>query len=190
MIADKPEKKKIFLRGREIEYALKKSRRARRMRMSISCGGNFSVTIPRGFDADAAEKFIREKAFWILDKIAYFQKFKNKVFLGGSRREYLESKNKALALAGERIKYFNGIYNFRYGRISIRNQRTRWGSCSRKGNLNFNYKLLILPPKIADYIIVHELCHLKEFNHSRDFWRLVAETIPDYREIRKKLLGL
>lgn len=184
------EKKKILLRGREIEYDLKKSRRARRMRMNISCGGNLSVIIPRSFDFDSVEKFIVEHTGWILNKIEYFKKLKNKIFLGGSRREYSENKKAALALVRGRVEYFSENYNFCYGRISIRNQRTRWGSCSRKGNLNFNYKLIFLLPKVADYIIVHELCHLREFNHSASFWRLVAEIIPDYREIRKELRRL
>ncbi len=67
------------------------------------------------------------------------------------------------------------------------NQRTKWGSCSKKGNLNFNYKIALMPEKIADYIVVHELCHLKEFNHSRKFWNLVVKIIPDYLEIKKEL---
>jgi predicted metal-dependent hydrolase len=66
-------------------------------------------------------------------------------------------------------------------------QRSRWGSCSRKGNLNFNYKLIQLPQELADYIVVHELCHLKQFNHSHAFWNLIAETIPNHIELRKIL---
>ncbi|NCA94384.1 MAG: M48 family peptidase, partial [Sphingobacteriia bacterium] len=76
---------------------------------------------------------------------------------------------------------------FEFKKISIRSQRTRWGSCSQAGNLNFNYKLIYLPDKIIDYVIVHELCHLDEFNHSRRFWFLVSEIIPDYRILRREL---
>ena len=102
-------------------------------------------------------------------------------------KKYKKNKDKALSIVKDRIEYFNNFYNFKWNRIVIRNQKTRWGSCSRKGNLNFNYKIALLPPKSADYIIVHELCHLGEFNHSQKFWDLVAKTIPDYLVIRKDL---
>lgn len=101
--------------------------------------------------------------------------------------DYLKYKDKTLILAKERLEYFNTFYNFKYNKVVIRNQKTRWGSCSRKGNLNFNYKIALLPPKSADYIIVHELCHLGEFNHSRNFWNLVSQTVPEYQDIRKSL---
>lgn len=101
--------------------------------------------------------------------------------------KYLENKNKALTIAEDRLAYFNNFYNFKYSKVVIRDQKTRWGSCSRKGNLNFNYKIALLPQKSSDYIIVHELCHLGEFNHSENFWNLVAKTIPDYKDIRKSL---
>lgn len=74
-----------------------------------------------------------------------------------------------------------------YLRISIRDQRTRWGSCSLKGNLNFNWKLVLLPEELADYVIVHELCHRIYMNHSSDFWKLVERELPDYRQRRKAL---
>ena len=101
--------------------------------------------------------------------------------------QYLKHKQSALDIVKTRLEYFNKYYGYNWGRVVIRNQKTRWGSCSKKGNLNFNYKIIFLPQVIADYIIVHELCHLKEFNHSSRFWKLVAETIPDYQELRKKL---
>ncbi len=105
----------------------------------------------------------------------------------GRRKEYLKYREHARAIAHSRINFFNQIYNFRVNRITIRNQKTRWGSCSKRGNINFNYKIALLPQELSDYIIVHELCHLGEFNHSKDFWNLVARVIPDYKERRKKL---
>ena len=86
-----------------------------------------------------------------------------------------------------RLEFFNQIYNFKYNRIAIRNQKTRWGSCSSDKNLNFNYRLCLLPPFIADYIIVHEMCHLAELNHSLSFWQLVSQAIPNYKEIEREL---
>lgn len=100
---------------------------------------------------------------------------------------YEKSKKAALELVTNRLGYFNKAYNFKYNHISIKRHRSRWGSCSQKGNLNFNYKIVFLPPDVSDYIIVHELCHLQEFNHSRSFWELVAKTIPNHKEIRTKL---
>ena len=80
----------------------------------------------------------------------------------------------ARALVHERVKHFSMHYEAKHGiahgKIAIRNQKSRWGSCSKKGNLNFNYKLVFLDPELRDYVIVHELCHIKEFNHGKGFW--------------------
>lgn len=93
----------------------------------------------------------------------------------------------ARALVHARLEHFNQYYNFTYNKVAIRNQKTRWGSCSNKGNLNFSVRILTLEPDAQDYLIVHELCHLKEFNHSSRFWDLVAQQIPDYKRIRRLL---
>lgn len=105
----------------------------------------------------------------------------------GGEAEYRERRAEALALAEERLAVFAPRYGVRFGRVSIRNQRTRWGSCSRSGNLSFNYRIIHLPEQLRDYVIVHELCHLVRFDHSEGFWRLVAETFPEYRRLRKEL---
>jgi predicted metal-dependent hydrolase len=104
-----------------------------------------------------------------------------------NRNQYLKYKEQARILVENRISHFSKFYDITINRIAIRNQKTRWGSCSRNGNLNFNYKLVLIPENLADYVIVHELCHLKQFNHSKNFWNLVAETIPDYEERRESL---
>jgi hypothetical protein len=87
----------------------------------------------------------------------------------------------------ERLAVFNTHYNFAYKRVFIKNQKSCWGSCSLQRNLNFNYKLAFLPSHLADYVIVHELCHLAELNHSPRFWSLVARTCPEYKQRRKEL---
>lgn len=104
-----------------------------------------------------------------------------------SGQDFLLNKASAKALALSRLQYFNQFYNFSYKRVTIKNTVTRWGSCSRQGNLNFNYRIATLPTDLSDYIIVHELCHIGEFNHSRDFWNLVAKTIPNYLQLRAEL---
>ena len=98
-----------------------------------------------------------------------------------------EDREAARVLVHARLEHFNQYYNFSYNKVTIRNQKTRWGSCSNKGNLNFSVRILALPRDAQDYLIVHELCHLKEFNHSSRFWDLVAEQVPDYKRIRHML---
>lgn len=102
-------------------------------------------------------------------------------------KEYKLHKERARALVHERLAFFNAHYNFKIGKIAIRNQKSRWGSCSKKGNLNFNYRIVLLPAHLIDYVIVHELSHISEFNHSRNFWNLVAQAAPDWRKHRAEL---
>lgn len=103
------------------------------------------------------------------------------------RAGLLKYAEEARMLVHSRLEYFNQFYNFKYGTVRIKAQTTRWGSCSSKGNLNFNYKIALLPPHLSDYVVVHELCHLGEFNHSQDFWDLVGKTFPNYWELRAEL---
>ncbi len=104
-----------------------------------------------------------------------------------TRWDYKKYKEDARSLVHKKIAELNAHYGYKVGRVSIRNTKSRWGSCSKQGNLNFNYKVLFLPPHISEYIIVHELCHIKEFNHSPNFWNLVAELVPNHKAIRKEL---
>lgn len=104
-----------------------------------------------------------------------------------ARKHYLEHKESAREFILGRLHYWNQHYQFTIGQVRIKVTTSRWGSCSSNGNLNFNYQIFFLPADVADYIIVHELCHLGELNHSPAFWALVAETIPDYKEKIKHL---
>lgn len=104
-----------------------------------------------------------------------------------NRLSYLKHKEAARMLVRARLEHFNRHYGFAWGRIAIKNHKSRWGSCSRKGNLNFSYRIVYLPPEVADYVIVHELCHLGQFNHSPAFWALVAKACPDHRALRARL---
>lgn len=180
-------KKKVNLKGRDVEYTLKSSRRARRMRLAIYRGGGFVVTIPRGLKDSITESFLQKKSAWILNTIETFARLPRLVFRRGYIREYNQQKADALAFVQGRIDFLNKFYGFKIGKIVIRNQKTRWGSCSRGGNLNFNYRILHLPKELADYIIAHEICHKDEFNHSRNFWNLVARALPQYAELRARL---
>jgi predicted metal-dependent hydrolase len=184
--------RQIILTGQEIEYTLRVNPRSKSIRLAIHAGGEFIVTAPPRATQTMIESLIKLKANWILDKINHF---KNVVKVprnskAEQKAEYVRLKKDALKIATEKVVYWNSFYNFKYKNISIKNQKTRWGSCSRNGNLNFNYKIAIIPDKLADYLVVHEICHLGEFNHSAKFWALVAKTIPDYKTVRRELKGI
>ena len=179
--------RKVKINNQEIEYSIKKSSQAKRLRIAVYHDARVVVTLPKWMPNFTVEKFLREKASWIIKKTEYFKNIKQEPIIKHTRKDYLKNKEMAREIVQQKIDYFNQIYKYKYQRISIKNQKTLWGSCSKKGNLNFNYKVLYLSDRQTDYIIVHELCHLKELNHSRKFWDLVAITIPDYLEIRKEL---
>ena len=179
-------KKKIELDAHDVEYTLKVSARAMRLRLAVYCDGSVVATLPRRMSQNVLEEFILQKAQWILRKVEYFKKFPGRV-LKGSHSDFLQYREQALALARQRVEYYAARHGFQYRTINIKNQKTRWGSCSKKGNLNFNYKIALLSAPVADYLIVHELCHLKEFNHSRAFWKMVGEILPNYGALRRAL---
>jgi hypothetical protein len=130
---------------------------------------------------------LRAKQDWIRRQQARLEKNPPPAIKPATRRDYLARREAARRLVQTRLEHFNRLYNFSYARVAIRDQKTRWGSCSKKGNLNFNYRLLDLSSADQDYLIVHELCHLREFNHSTRFWQLVARAIPDYVASRRNL---
>lgn len=178
----------LTLPDKTIAYTLKKSRRARRMRIAVYLDGSIVVTTPFPLRENAAERFLLEKMQWVLAKLAFFKQFEGTIIVPQLRGgDYLAHKERAFALVQEKAARFAEAYGCKYNKITIKNQKTCWGSCSQKANLNFNYKILFLPENIQDYIVVHELCHLKELNHSKKFWALVAVAIPNHQQIRKEL---
>lgn len=104
--------------------------------------------------------------------------------------QYKKYKEQARMVVHARLLHFNTFYGFPLRKVFIKSLKSRWGSCSERGNLNFNYLLIFLPPHLQDYLVVHELCHLREFNHSPAFWVLVGQTIPEYRALRRELRTL
>ena len=157
------------------------------MRIAVYADGRVVLTVPRGVSRDTALRFAEGKAQWIAAKAAYFKNLPKPLAPPSNRRDFLRYKDCARELARERLMFFAAAYGLSFRSVTIRNQKTRWGSCSKKGNMSFSYRVALLPPRYADYIIVHELCHLKEMNHSRRFWDLVARTVPDHRDIRRRL---
>ncbi len=175
------------MQSKKVAYTIRKSKRAKRMRLTVYCDGSVVVTVPHNFEESSAEKFIQEKTKWLFSKINFFKQFQGQPVARHDYKDYLKHKDEALGVAKEKVSYFNKFYGYKFNKINIRNQKARWGSCSKKGNLNFNYRMLFLPEKLRDYIIVHEICHLKQSNHSRNFWDLVAKTFPQWAEIKKEL---
>ena len=116
-----------------------------------------------------------------------FYFFKKNIVRRQRNNDYLLNKEKARRIISSRLDFFTEKHNLSYNRLSIRDQRTRWGSCSQKRNLNFNYRLIYLPDDLRDYVIVHELCHLTELNHGKNFWNLVSQILPNYKELRFRL---
>ena len=173
--------------GKKISYKLKRSKRAKRMRLAVYCDGSVVITSPFGIHQSLIEKFLTDKKQWVWDKIKFFKNIDSKAIRTFSHKDYIENKDKALALVHERVRFYNKVYDFSFNKIFIKNQKTRWGSCSYKKNININYKIIFLPEEQQDYIIIHEICHLKEFNHSKKFWSLVKKALPNYEQIKKEL---
>ena len=110
-------------------------------------------------------------------------------FSDDNHRKNIESflKEKAKAYIPQRVETLARMFGERYARVRITSARTRWGSCSARGNLNFTWRLMMHAPDVIDYVIVHELCHLTHMNHSKAFWELVESRMPGYRELEKEL---
>ncbi|MFH0854586.1 MAG: SprT family zinc-dependent metalloprotease [bacterium] len=176
-------KNKIVIDGKIIEYFLKKSKKAKNIRLAMHCDAKIVVTLPKTMSENFASDFILDKASWIFKKLDFFKEKKYLEVKGN----YKDNKRKVEDFARTRLAHYNQFYNFKYNKILAKNHKYRWGSCSTRGNLNFNYRILFLPSELADYIIVHELCHLQEMNHSKRFWNLVGKTSPDYRKLVKEL---
>lgn len=172
---------KILLKGREFVCQMKKYRTSRSIKLMVSSGNRIKMTLPIYVSFKKAKEFLLANLSWLEKRI------REELPLSDSKGEYQKFKTEARRIITERVTEINKFYNFPFQKISIRNQSSRWGSCSSSGTLSFNYKIALLPRKYTDYIIAHELCHLKEMNHSKNFWRLVGQKIPNYKEIRREL---
>lgn len=150
--------------------------------IQITPNGEVLVRCPKRMPAKEVTAFVESKRHWIethLPKTAPLPPF--------TPEELRALAQRALQVIPERAAYFAPMVGVTYGRITIRSQHTRWGSCSAKGNLNFNCLLMLAPPEVLDYVVVHELCHRKELNHSARFWAEVERVLPDYKTRQKWL---
>jgi predicted metal-dependent hydrolase len=224
--------REIDLDGRCVTYTLKRSSRARYIRLEVQRGTGLTVVVPKRHSVEEVTGFIRAKRGWVLRKLAEYARAPQLeagarnigdtvcylgsdlrlvrapapgrrssvrlertklVISSGSVEEGLGAllerwyRARAGDLIARRAAELGARMGVSYKRLAIRGQRTRWGSCSHKGTLSFNWKLMMAPPAVIDYVIIHELAHLREMNHSRRFWELVAEHCPQWREHRKWL---
>ena len=171
-----------------MDYQLIRSSR-RTLAIEIKSSGEVLVRAPYRCSRAEISRFIQAKQDWIL-------RTQEKLVRQRAEAEAAEKLDsdairalaeQALAVLPGKVRHFASLAGVSYGRITIRNQRTRWGSCSAEGNLNFNCLLMLTPEKVQDYVVVHELCHRKELNHSARFWQEVERVMPDYRIPRKWL---
>ena len=167
--------------------------RSNRKTVAIQVNSDLSITVraPHFASEKDIEEILMKKEAWISKHIEEI-KTRKKRFESESTDKFTPEKikllaDKALEVIPMRVKYFANIMGVTYGNITIRNQKTRWGSCSSVGNLNYNWKLVLMPPGVLDYVVVHELAHRREMNHSAAFWKVVATWMPDYKKYRKWL---
>ena len=168
----------------EVVYSNRKS-----VAIQIKPDGTVVLRAPYGVPKRELNRILEEKSAWIeahLQEITE-RKAEQKDIPKFSMQEIKELADKALVYIPERVKYYAPIVGVNYTRITIRNQKTRCGSCSSKGGLNFNCLLMLTPPEVIDYVVVHELCHRKEMNHSKAFWAEVEKVLPDYKSAKRWL---
>jgi len=151
----------------------------------ITGEGEVLVRCPKRMPTREIQRFVEEKASWILSHLSKIQDRPRLPFF--SESELLELSDRAKRIIPGKVAKFASSMDISYGRITIRKQKSRWGSCSDAGNLNFNCLLMLCPEEVLDYVIIHELCHRKEMNHSPAFWQLVSQFDPEYLLHRRRL---
>lgn len=162
--------------------------KSNRKTVAIQVNADLTVTVrtPRSATRRDVDRILKKNEPWIRKHIEQMKEKKAQYesmeinYL--TNEEIKELADKARQYIPERVEYYARLVGVTYGRITIRNQKTKWGSCSGKGNLNFNCLLMLMPSEVIDYVVVHELCHRKEMNHSKAFWREVEQILPNYKE--------
>lgn len=222
--------REVTLHSRVVSYALKRSPRAKYVRLEIDEEG-LTVVVPRRFDTVSLDEILQRRASWILreleklsrrtgaekssslrsgDSVPYLgRELRLRIIQGGQNHACIQMngdellitrpvspqnganlilemwfRRQAAGFLRHRVMLIASKLGVRHGRITIRGQKTRWASCSPRGNLSFNWRLMMAPEAVVDYVIIHELTHLREMNHTERFWRLVAERCPTWKENR------
>ena len=176
-----------------IDYTIVRSKR-RSIGFEVRPGGKITVRIPMRASVNTVKEIIEDKKDWLYEM---YLKQKDKIDTNSLREAerndprtaYLEKKYRQAAkrYIYERVEYYIEMIGGHYSSIRIGDQKTRWGSCSNNGTLSFSWRLMLAPPRILDYVVIHEICHLTYMDHSKNFWDLVSVYDPDYKEHRKWL---
>lgn len=175
----------------DLSYTVIRSRR-RTCGISIASDGKLTLRVPLGTSEREIQHILLEKQHWIIRHyLDVMEKAQTRPVsnLNETQRTALEKRyiEAAREYFPKRAAYFQTLTGGEYHRITIRDQKTRWGSCSAKGTLSFNWRLMLAPPAVLDYVVVHELCHLTHMDHSKAFWQAVENVCPDYRTHRRWL---
>lgn len=168
-----------------MEYTLIYSDR-RSVSVSVN-GGVLTVRAPRRTPREVVEAFLSKHRVWIEKHLEEARKRADK-FYNLTEEEIKLLRKEAHIYLKEKTKYYADIMGLKYGRISITGAKTRLGSCSSKGNISYSYRLMLCPESAREYVVVHELAHLVEMNHSKSFYAIIEKILPDYKE-RKRMLG-
>ena len=179
--------KEITLCDTKVIYSLNKNKRVKGLNITLKRDMRVLVSCPVSTPQRAVEDFLVCKSSWILKNLEEFEKNKTTILPEFRGKKLNLMKEYAKIMVERYIAQINEHYRFSINKISVKNTKRQWGSCSEKGNLSFSYKIIFLPTNLAEYIIAHELCHIGEFGHGANFWNLVSETIPNYKELDKKL---
>ena len=163
---------------------LRFSNRAKRLSITVKRDGSVRVTIPKGVSVARAREFLKAKEGWIRRSLEKFRRLDELAEEAGlSEPEF----RKAGSMLASRLERLARIHGFEYNRVTIRNQTTRWGSCSGKNNINLNVNLVRLPDELRDYVMVHELVHTRVKNHSKQFWRELNKLVGDCKSMQRRL---
>lgn len=168
--------------GREIQVNFRKVKKSKHIRIHVSSPERVLVTGSPAVPFRDLELFFQKNQTWVQEKILHFQKFPNKN-IQLPVVQYKVKKELARKLVLDKLTHWNKQYNFKWNQVAIRNQRTRWGSCSSKGTLSYHAGIVDLPESLQDYLVVHELCHLGALNHSLTFWTLVEKSLPHAKKL-------
>ena len=166
------------------KVTLRKNPRARRISIRVNPRRGVTVTLPWLVSYKRAEIFLQENKEWVLERL---EKNKQRSAEALSSEEIERLRKEAKAYLPERLAMFAELYSFNFNQVRIKNNVSNWGSCSRKGNINLNLRLMTLPEDLRDYVILHELCHLRHPNHGKGFHSLLESLCPDHRKKEKEL---
>lgn len=159
--------------------------------ITVQPGGEIIIRAPRLMPNAMVLSFVQNKSAWILKAYENQRRIQPAIHTEEKSHQTLALEKRYRDAAKEyipkRVEYYHQFTGGHFDKITIRDQKTRWGSCSASGTLSFNFRLMMAPPRVLDYVVVHELCHLTHMNHSKDFWNMVENILPDYKEHRKWL---